>query len=249
MHKKYRFITVLCGVALLLPCLAFGSEAADSKGVDVASDAVQEENAEADDAQVDDVESDADQADAKDDADQMDAQSDQTDSGASVLSGAMLEKPSEELSAWYEENDCATCHTVESDSFEDEACVASKHASLELSCIACHADDTLIELHEDVTADSKLPKKLKETSVPSETCESCHDSEALAETTADSTVLTDDEGTVVNPHAIPAIDEHDDIECMSCHKMHSDKSVEKVAADKCTDCHHENVYECYTCHS
>ena len=31
--------------------------------------------------------------------------------------------------------------------------------------------------------------------------------------------------------------------------MHSDKSVEKVAADKCTDCHHENVYECYTCHS
>ncbi len=36
---------------------------------------------------------------------------------------------------------------------------------------------------------------------------------------------------------------------MSCHKMHSDKSVEKGAADKCTDCHHENVYECYTGHS
>ena len=30
----------------------------------------------------------------------------------------------------------------------------------------------------------------------------------------------------------------------SCHKMHSDKAVEKVAADKCADCHHENVYEC-----
>lgn len=26
--------------------------------------------------------------------------------------------------------------------------------------------------------------------------------------------------------------------------MHSDKAVEKVAADKCADCHHENVYEC-----
>lgn len=57
-----------------------------------------------------------------------------------------------------------------------------------------------------MTADPRLSKKLKETSVPSEVC-------------------------------------------MSCHKMHSDKSVEKVAADKCTDCHHENVYECYTCHS
>ena len=203
MHKKYRFITVLCGVALLLPCLAFGSEAADSKGADVASDAVQEENAEADDAQVDDAEAGADQAGAKDDVDQIDAQSDQTDSGVSVLSGAMFEEPSEELSAWYEENDCTTCHAVESDSFEDEACVASKHASLELSCIACHADDTLIELHEEVTADSKLPKKLKETSVPSETCESCHDSEALAETTADSTVLTDDEGNRRQPPCDP----------------------------------------------
>ena len=62
-----------------------------------------------------------------------------------------------------------------------------------------------------MATDPRLPKKLKETSVSSETCESCHG--------------------------------------VQSNGMHSDKSVEKVAADKCTDCHHENVYECFTCHA
>lgn len=56
-------------------------------------------------------------------------------------------------------------------------------------------------------------------------------------------------GLLSTPHAVLTIDEYDGIECMSCHEMYSGKSIEKVAVDRGTDCHHENVYKCYTCHS
>ena len=61
----------------------------------------------------------------------------------------------------------------------------------------------LIELYDGETADSKLPKGSRETSIPSEACESCHGSGALAGVTSDSTVFADDEGTVVNPPCGP----------------------------------------------
>ncbi len=71
---------------------------------------------------------------------------------------------------------------------------------------------------------------------------------ALIAATADSTVLTDEKGTTVNPHDLPAVEDHASINCIDCHKGHSSDTIEVSAMKACTLCHHENVFECYTCH-
>lgn len=156
---------------------------------------------------------------------------------------------SDELLAWAEKADCAVCHSVEGDSLEDEECAASLHGALDLECVSCHMDDVLIEAHEKASATAKVPKKLKKTTVAAEACMSCHDAEGLAEITADSEVLTDDEGTVVNPHDLPDVKDHAQIACGDCHRLHASKSAASVAYALCLSCHHEDVYECGTCHS
>ena len=85
-----------------------------------------------------------------------------------------------------------------------------------------------------------------ESPIENELCFTCHGSyEALAEKTADGTVLTDKTGTVVNPHAIPANGEHnEEPACKNCHKMHGDSDPQEY----CRSCHHADVYECGTCH-
>ena len=157
--------------------------------------------------------------------------------------------PSEALLAWSEKTDCKTCHTTENDSFSNEVCQASIHAAFELACVDCHVDDTLVDVHSSLAESAKLPKKLKKTEVPSAVCQSCHETKALAEKTEDCDVLTDSEGTVVNPHDLPDVKEHETIDCGSCHRLHSDKGVASTAQSVCLDCHHEDVYECGTCHS
>lgn len=85
---------------------------------------------------------------------------------------------------------------------------------------------------------------------PDMDCMSCHALEDIQAATADSTVLTDTNGTVVNPHDLPAIDDHAGITCASCHKSHEvSESTEKSAKRTCASCHHADVYECYTCHA
>lgn len=128
----------------------------------------------------------------------------------------------------------------------DAASLIEVHSAL--ACVACHDDEQLAELHEGATVDDKMPKKLKKTEVSEELCLTCHDSEQLAEATADRTILTDDDGTVVNPHDLPDVSDHDPITCISCHVVHGDETVEETAPAKCLSCHHENVYECGTCH-
>lgn len=156
---------------------------------------------------------------------------------------------SDELLAWAEKADCAVCHSVEGDSLEDKECAASLHGALDLTCVSCHMDDALIDVHEKASATAKVPKKLKKTAVAVEVCASCHDAEGLAEITADSEVLTDDEGTVVNPHDLPDVKDHAQIGCGDCHRLHASKSAASVADALCLSCHHEDVYECGTCHS
>ena len=151
---------------------------------------------------------------------------------------------------WTADADCSLCHSTELDSLSDSSCTASSHSSLE--CTTCHTDtEGLVTAHEDVTMDdTDGAKRLKKTEVSEETCLSCHGSyEELAELTADSTVLTDNNGTVVNPHDLPDVENHESITCTSCHEMHSGVSIEESAMDKCTDCHHSSVFECGTCHS
>ncbi len=72
----------------------------------------------------------------------------------------------------------------------------------------------------------------------------------LIAATADSEVLTDSEGTVVNPHDLPDSMNHNKIACVDCHKIHdTEADLAKTASKKCTSCHHQNIYECYTCHA
>ena len=164
--------------------------------------------------------------------------------------GGQGEKASEPVVAvnWSESSDCATCHTVEQESYSDQTCLASMHP--DATCTQCHADAAgLATVHEGKTAADKMPKKLKGTNVPDELCLSCHfeSREALAEATPN-VLITDAKGNSRNPHLSDGISEHDDIECAECHSMHKAEPIEDQAKDVCYSCRHAEVFECYTCH-
>ena len=147
--------------------------------------------------------------------------------------------------AWSADGDCTVCHTKEGDSMGTIPCAAGGEAD----CVMCHTDTSALEtVHADATTDSKMPKRLKQTEVAAESCESCHGTtEELAAATADSTVLTDSKGTTVNPHDLPANDRHSEIVCADCHNPH-DGTPQETGPKACATCHHAGVYECGTCH-
>lgn len=146
--------------------------------------------------------------------------------------------------------DCTTCHSTEGDSLSDATMPASNHATQE--CTTCHSDiDGLANAHDGVQFGDKSPKRLKTTAVDTTACfsSSCHGSqEDLAAKTESCAILTDANGTVVNPHALPENDDHTSVDCGSSHSMHSDDAVEATAKKACKGCHHMDVYECNTCH-
>ena len=145
--------------------------------------------------------------------------------------GAANEAPSAaSTSAWSYADDCSLCHAAESNSLTDPACLAGVH------------EGANAEKAQKVT-------KLRKTGIKQDACLGCHGSyDDLAAKTADSTVLTDSEGKTVNPHALPANEDHSEITCASCHVMHTKKSVSETAPEYCISCHHTNVYACHTCH-
>lgn len=148
---------------------------------------------------------------------------------------------------WSTGSNCVSCHEREGSSVTDTSCLASFHT--DQSCVDCHQDDaTLSAVHDGVTAEDKKPKKLKETNVDSGRCTSCHDADGLRAQMASSSVLTDGNGLVANPHDLPAVDDHGDITCVNCHPMHQDEPRDETAQKLCASCHHANVYECHTCH-
>lgn len=156
------------------------------------------------------------------------------------------------VQAWETDLDCAACHESEAASTEDKGCLAQKHAAV--ACTACHADgDKLQQIHDN--PGKRLPKRLKKTSVQDASCLTCHGgadggTEDLAKATEASSVLTDKQGLTVNPHALPVNASHQGIACITCHKMHADEAdLSKQAQLACLGCHHENVYECGTCHA
>lgn len=154
------------------------------------------------------------------------------------------------LVSWSPDADCITCHTEQGSSYADTACTASKHATLD--CTSCHeADDELTSVHEGVTSEDKMPKKISKTEVSDETCLSCHGSyEELATKTADYVDLVDINDTAVNPHDLPETEEHGERVCGDCHKMHEpDQDMAKSSMQYCRSCHHEDVFECNTCHN
>ena len=150
--------------------------------------------------------------------------------------------------AWTIEADCLACHANEHKAFEDEKCLASKHTALE--CTDCHADEKgLAKGHKKAKEGVAQVKRLKKSEVDGEICLTCHKQEDLAKATAEQDVLADKEGTVVNPHDLPAVEEHQGVSCASCHYMHRDKPALEAAPAVCDGCHHDGVYKCFTCHA
>lgn len=153
--------------------------------------------------------------------------------------------------SWSPESDCAMCHQADADSFDDSSCPASQHAAMKDQCMTCHDDPNMERAHSKVElGDEKKKATLKRTVVSRESCTTgCHDQAELTEKGAATTALTDKNGLTVNPHELPAHEDHESITCSSCHKLHTADSPEEAAAAVCLNCHHANVYECNTCHA
>lgn len=159
-------------------------------------------------------------------------------------------EPSAAGFTWSADADCAMCHATENDSLTDASCeISASHG--QLTCASCHTDTAGLEkAHDGVDPGNyKAPKKLKDSEVSPDACLSCHDQAEVAAATADLTVLTDDNGTTVNPHELPANDEHANLTCAKCHTMHKAGDPQTDAPVACANCHHAGVYECHTCHS
>ncbi|MEY8341580.1 hypothetical protein [Adlercreutzia muris] len=152
---------------------------------------------------------------------------------------------------WSVDSDCGTCHGDDVASFDDASCPASQHAAMKDQCMTCHNDPNMERAHAKVTLDSEKKKAtLKRTVVARDTClaSGCHDMTEIAADTADVTVLTDKNGTTVNPHDLPESEDHASINCSSCHKLHTADTPAEAAPATCRNCHHADVYECNTCH-
>jgi predicted CXXCH cytochrome family protein len=163
------------------------------------------------------------------------------------------DNPGIESPGWSMSSDCESCHAVEVASSTDQATSYGWHsAEPGVTCTTCHTDDNgkLTAAHAKYMTSSD-PTNLRRTQVLSSSClaSGCHDEKELTAATASSTVLTDANGMTVNPHDIPDTATHvAQINCSSCHKMHAPYDVDKTAEDLCIGCHHEEIYECNTCH-
>lgn len=171
---------------------------------------------------------------------------------------------------------CSTCHSDEkilSDVHKGVDASSTlpkklKKAKVDVeTCLACHGgpvttpDRAAAEkaAGDKGTADAKVPAEkdadpkadaaVKDSgSKDSDSADKNAGWEVLAALTADSEALVDAEGTVVNPHALPEGAGHEAISCTDCHKVHTEADPVKTATAKCRSCHHEDVFECYTCH-
>ena len=237
MKAKQTIVSFVCALALAVPALALAatSEEASTAKTDATAESAQSEEATG--------------KEAADKEDTTETEATESEKEASEeAEGATPATPSEEILEWAEGLDCESCHTVEADSIEAEDTAMATHAALDMACTDCHMNEILITRHEKVTAESRMPKILKRAKIDDAVCVSCHNPEDLKEATADFEGLVDENGTIVNPHDVPQIEDHADITCTTCHKMHSaDAAVEKAIAS-CTSCHHADVFECGTCH-
>lgn len=179
-----------------------------------------------------------------------------TDKGTSAAATGTAGKGADEVMsadnggvAWTEDADCASCHVSQAESAA-KSLLLKAHPQLE--CVSCHDDAEKLEgLHAKATAKKAARLRvLRKTEVSTEMCKACHDTDELAEETEDFEGVVDDEGTVVNPHDLPTTArEHAYIDCLKCHSAHSSDEYADQANEYCMGCHHDGVYECYTCHA
>jgi hypothetical protein len=150
---------------------------------------------------------------------------------------------------WSPETDCSSCHNKQAATQQDSLTAAGIHQAVGTGCMGCHDDETaLAKVHVDVVAGPVNVKRLKATSVEPETCvtSGCHsDGAEWMAATASSTMLTDYNGRVVNPHDLPTSERHSELTCSSCHAGHQE--FDPMAA--CLTCHHMETFEpCSKCH-
>lgn len=183
--------------------------------------------------------------------------SDSNGSGSNSAAPAEQEASGDDAMAgqpvnWTMESDCVTCHTAEAASATDSACPQGvAHEAEGVTCVTCHTDEAVLaEVHDGIAMGDKPATKATVVTVDEATCIACHgDLSEVAALTADSTALTDDKGTVVNPHERPAGEKHEanPATCTDCHNNHS-KDLPKDAMKYCAQCHHRGTFECGTCH-
>ena len=154
---------------------------------------------------------------------------------------------------WSMDVDCTLCHSEEAASMGNAELLASGHSSIK--CAMCHTEAAIALSHEGVTTapdeeQAKAMRKASRSMGTEDFCLRCHDSlDELARKSSDVTVVQDAHGTIVNPHAIPQNADHESKgvqQCFNCHRLHS-KSPSPVT--NCSSCHHQDVFECGTCHS
>lgn len=174
---------------------------------------------------------------------------------AALLPGCQAPQPAGEdeadgaqpAAAWSPEADCGSCHVKEGSSFQSTATALAHAAS---SCLDCHTNATALEsAHAEATEGAETPSKLSSNArISPDTCLGCHDQTETQEDLARSAILVDEEGTEVNPHDLPEGHLGERISCTDCHLVHEDADTDQTAQAACTTCHHENVYQCGTCH-
>jgi hypothetical protein len=175
------------------------------------------------------------------------------DNSGGLGSDVSEEEAGEEIVvAWSMDSNCAICHIAESTG-QDPTAPALYHEEQEgVECVTCHTagESELAKVHEGTTATDTMPARLRVTKVADDACLSCHEKGEVVTLTQASTVLTDDEGTVVNPHEPPDNSSHVNIRCTNCHQQHKPREeIAKNSMATCTLCHHERVFTCDdSCH-
>lgn len=157
---------------------------------------------------------------------------------------------------WSPDSDCSTCHAdQDSRGSQPAQALGSQHEQRGVACSTCHLEADMQTVHAEHGDSGRTPTKLRYSNVNPTSClaSACHVSqENLAERTADLMAVADSNGLTANPHDLPASPEegagHDTLDCFSCHKAHEEVDVVETTLQTCFGCHHQQVFECGTCH-
>lgn len=120
----------------------------------------------------------------------------------------------------------------------------------QMDCASCHTDTSGLEkVHEGAAAGEVEVKRLKKTAIEDSTCLSCHDQETLKTLVSEESYPQDINGLKVNPHDMPVTAGHEgEGSCISCHEGHGEEPIAETSEKYCFSCHHEEVFQCGTCH-
>ncbi len=170
-----------------------------------------------------------------------------TPSGRALMPGiAAAEQISPQNWKWSPDQECAPCHSIEAHTAAASACTDFSDASS--SCLTCHnVEQELTVAHENIR-NVKPVSDLQQVTVEKEICTKCHTIASLAERTADSVALADNDGVTINPHALRRTKGHSEIDCTACHTMHESSDKLETSSKMCRECHHADSFECESCH-